>query len=374
MTIQALLGIGTDFSPVKSDLKPAGEMAFSMMFFSDIRKDITSSEKYDFITALTQFADQSKFTAVYLPERHFHEFGAIFPNSAVMAAYLIPQTKHIRFRTAGVSLPLHHPAEVVEWWAMNDILSNGRVDLGFGSGWNKPDFIYAPNNYDDRREKMTEQISIVKRLWAGESVEFEGPDNAYYATKVYPRPIQKSLKVWMLVAQNDKGFEQAGASGYNVFTMLYGADLASMERKISIYRAARERAGFDPETGEVTLMLHTLIGDSISQVKRAVENPFKAYIRSAMEAHLASDALQKKGAAEFGEQDKDSILEYAFQRYFKTGALFGTVEDGKRIVKQAQDIGVNEIACLMDFGVDYASVKDSLLHLEQLVAAYTGVK
>ncbi|ESP90266.1 MULTISPECIES: MupA/Atu3671 family FMN-dependent luciferase-like monooxygenase [Pseudoalteromonas] len=374
MTIQALLGIDTDFSPVKSDPKPAGEMAFSMMFFSDIRKDITSSEKYDFITALTQFADQSKFTAVYLPERHFHEFGAIFPNSAVMAAYLIPQTKHIRFRTAGVSLPLHHPAEVVEWWAMNDILSNGRVDLGFGSGWNKPDFIYAPHNYDDRREKMTEQIAIVKQLWAGESVEFEGPDNAYYATKVYPRPIQKSLNVWMLVAQNDKGFEQAGASGHNVFTMLYGVDLASMERKISIYRAARKRAGFDPETGVVTLMLHTLIGDSISQVKRAVESPFKAYIRSSMEAHLASDSLQKKGAAEFGEQDKDSILEYAFQRYFKTGALFGTVEDGKRIVKQAQDIGVNEIACLMDFGVDYASVKDSLPHLEQLVAAYTGVK
>nr|WP_013933275.1 MupA/Atu3671 family FMN-dependent luciferase-like monooxygenase [Pseudoalteromonas sp. SANK 73390]CBK62723.1 tmlA [Pseudoalteromonas sp. SANK 73390] len=373
MTIQALLGIDTDCSHTKPEAQPSGEMAFSMMFFSDIRKDITSSEKYTFITELTKFADHAKFTAVYLPERHFHEFGAIFPNSAVMAAYLIPQTKHIRFRTAGVSLPLHHPAEVVEWWAMNDILSNGRVDLGFGSGWNKPDFIYAPYNYQDRREKMIEQISMVKQLWAGESVHFEGPDKTQYATKVYPRPIQKSLNVWMLVAQNDKGFEQAGASGYNVFTMLYGVDIASMERKISIYRTARKQAGYDPDTGVVTLMLHTFIGDSIEQVKCAVVAPFKAYIRSSMEAHLASDSLQKKGAGTFGEQDKESILEYAFQRYFKTGALFGTVEDGKRIVKQAHAIGVNEIACLMDFGADYSSVKDSLPYLEQLVAAYTGV-
>lgn len=374
MTIQGLLGVGADNSYSKKAEESSKTISFSMMFFSDIRKDISSSEKYRFITDLTLFADQSNFTAIYLPERHFHEFGAIFPNSAVMASYLIPQTSRIRFRTAGISLPLHHPAEVVEWWAMNDVLSGGRIDLGFGSGWNKPDFIYAPDSYDDRREKMIEQISTVKKLWEGSSVDFKGPDNEYYPTTVYPRPIQKTLNVWMLVAQSEKSFEQAGLNGYNVFTMLYGIDLGAMEHKISIYREARKKAGFDPDTGIVTLMLHTLIDKSIDQVKEAVESPFKEYIRSSMEAHLASDSMLKKGVESFGSDEKDQILEYAFQRYFKTGALFGTVDEGKRIVNQAIEIGVNEIACLMDFGANYSAVKDSLEYLNQLVAGYTGVK
>lgn len=373
MTIQALLGVGTSDSSPDEPEKSQRNMSFSMMFFSDIRKDISSSEKYQFITDLTLFADESNFKAIYLPERHFHEFGAIFPNSAVMASYLIPQTKDIRFRTAGVSLPLHHPAEIVEWWAMNDVLSGGRVDLGFGSGWNKPDFIYAPDSYEDRREKMIEQISIVKKLWEGCSVDFRGPGNEYYSTTVYPRPIQKTLDVWMLVAQSEKSFEQAGLNGYNVFTMLYGVDLGAMEHKISIYREARKRGGFDPDTGIVTLMLHTFIDKSIDLVRGAVETPFKEYIRSSMEAHLASDTMQKKGTDAFGNQEKDQILEYAFQRYFKTGALFGTVEEGKRVVDQAIEIGVNEIACLMDFGANYSAVKDSLGYLSQLVAEYTGV-
>lgn len=374
MTIQELLGVGLDSTCLNRTDGSSKKLDFSMMFFSDVRKDISSSDKYKFITELTVFADQSNFTAIYLPERHFHEFGAIFPNSAVMASYLIPQTQNIRFRTAGISLPLHHAAEIVEWWAMNDILSDGRVDLGFGSGWSKPDFIYAPEGYDDRREKMVDQISTVKKLWEGEAVEFRGPGNEYFSTTVYPRPLQKSLNVWMLVAQNEKGFEQAGLNGYNVFTMLYGVDLSSMEQKIAVYRDARRRAGFDPDAGVVTLMLHTFIDKDIDLVRSAVERPFKDYIRSSMEAHLASDTMRAKGSESFDERDKEQMLEYAFQRYFKTGALFGTVEDGRQVVQQAIDIGVNEIACLMDFGADYSAVKDSLPYLKQLVSAYAGVK
>ncbi|WP_315824591.1 LLM class flavin-dependent oxidoreductase [Paraflavitalea speifideaquila] len=98
----------------------------------------------------------------------------------------------MRFRTAGVSLPLHHPAEVVEWWAMNDILSGGRIDLGFGTGWNKPDFIFAPDNYEDRKQVCWDRIPIVQKLWRGETVLFPGPGGELVPVTVYPRPVQKS--------------------------------------------------------------------------------------------------------------------------------------------------------------------------------------
>jgi natural product biosynthesis luciferase-like monooxygenase protein len=365
-TIEQLLGI----QPLGHKPKPAkADISFSFLFFSDVRKDISDAEKYAFMRDITLFADREGFEAVYLPERHFHEFGSIYANSAIMAAHLIPQTTRIRFRTAGISLPLHHPAEVVEWWAMNDVLSQGRVDLGFGSGWNKPDFILSPENYENRREICSEAIPIVQKLWRGETVSFAGPGGEQIAIEVYPRPLQAELNVWLLVTQNDDGFIHAGRQGYNIFTMLYGNNLDVMQKKIALYRNARQEAGFDPDKGVITLMLHTLMLEDRARVQQAVEAPFKDYIKSSLDAHLKA-VVDEYGGTVLNEAEKGKMLEYAYRRYFKTGAIFGTVEDGRDIVDQAIAVGVNEIACLVDFGVDYSVVRESLTYLKCLISNY----
>lgn len=365
-TIEQLLGLP---AAAPRATKPRAGMRFSFLFFSDVRKDISDAVKYAFMRDVTVFADRAGFEAIYLPERHFHEFGSIYANPAIVAAHLIPQTSRIRFRTAGVSLPLHHPAEVVEWWATNDVLSQGRVDLGFGSGWAKEDFILAPENYEDRRRVCSERISMIQRLWRGETVAFAGPGGQQIAIGVHPRPVQPELKVWFLVTQSDQGFIHAGRQGYNVFTMLYGNNLDAMRGKIALYRDARRQAGLDPAAGTVTLMLHTLVLEDRARVADVVEGPFKAYIKSSLEAHLKA-VVDQKGGTPLGEAEKAKVLDYAYQRYFKTGAIFGTVEEGRQIVDQAIAAGVDEIACLVDFGVDYSVVRQSLPHLQRLAASY----
>lgn len=346
------------------------DIAFSIMFFSDLRPEISNAEKYAFARDISVWADQEGFEAVYLPERHFSEYGATYANSAVMASYLIAQTQRIRFRTAGVSLPLHHPAEVVEWWAMNDVLSGGRVDLGFGSGWNRSDFVFAPDHYEDRRAICLERIPQVQRLWRGETVAFPGVDGEMVPIKVFPRPLQPELNVWMLVAQNTEAFADAGRRGYNLFTMLYGYDLHALVEKIQAYRAGREEGGHDPASGIVSLMLHSLVHEDRDMVDRAVEQPFKAYLKTSMDAHVKAGLGRESGITEIGEAEKAKMLEYAYQRYCRTGALFGSVNEARSVVDEAIRAGVNDIACLLDFGVDYSMVKQSLPHLKELVTTY----
>nr|BAP05592.1 CalD [uncultured Candidatus Entotheonella sp.] len=364
VSVEELLGIKPKAASAETvDQK----IAFSFLFFSDVRKDISDAQKYDFMRDITLFADREGFTSIYLPERHFYEFGSIYANSAVMAAYLIPQTQQIRFRTAGVSLPLHHPAEVVEWWAMNDILSGGRVDLGFGSGWNKADFIYAPDNYDGRREICSERIEMVKQLWRGEEISFPGPDGESYPVKVFPRPIQKELNVWLLVAKNTEAFIHAGRQGYNIFTMLYGNNLEAMKEPIRLYRQAREEVSLDPKQGIITLMLHTLVHEDVDLVQREAEAPFKAYIASALDAHVKAAIVPGEVVT---DDEKQKILAYAYQRYFKTSGIFGSLAHGREIIEEAISVGVDDIACLVDFGVDYQIVQQSLPYLKELIAPY----
>ena len=353
------VGIDSKRSSLISD-KDSKTVSFSYLFFSDVRKDISDQEKYRFARELVEFADQSGFEAVYFPERHFYEFGSIYANNAIVAAYFAPITKNVRLRTAAVTNTLHHPAAIVENWAMVDILSNGRVDLGFGSGWNKPDFILSPDTYENRISLRDERIPIIQKLWRGESIYFPGPGGEMFETTVYPRPIQKELNVWY-VSNSEHGFAHAGRQGYNVFTMLYGIDLNALGKRIEIYRQARRTAGLDPNMGTVSLMMHTLVHPDKELVQREVSSPFKEYIRSSLLPHM------KKEGRELNDKEIEQMIDYSYARYFQTGGIFGPLEDCQAQVDKAISVGVNEIVFLQDFGVDYAVVKDSLVYLKHLV-------
>src|SRR5205085_3201698 len=67
-------------------------------------------------------------------------------------------------------------------------------------------------------------------------------------------------------------------------------------------------------------------------------------------------------------KDMDDLLAFAFDRYFETSALFGTVASCASLVEQLKRIGVDEIACLFDFGVSTEASLAALNHLKDLKA------
>lgn len=346
--------------PVSSVSSRTKQVTFSCIFFSDVRKDISNLDKFRFVRELVEFADGAGFEAVCFPERHFHEFGSIYANNAVTAAYFAPLTKHVRLRAAAVSAPLHHPAKVVENWAIVDLLSNGRVDLGFGSGWNKPDFILSPDTYEDRFRLRNERIPIIQKLWRGESVEFPGPGGEMFPITVHPRPMQPELNVWYSTF-SPQGFQHAGKMGYNILTMLLPSSLEELAEKIALYRKARVDAGLDPEAGKVSLLMHAFVHPDMDWVEQVVSGPFKEYIASSVVPQMR--ALNKH----FESSEVEKIVDYSYARYFRTAGIFGPLENCQKQVDKAVSAGVDDIALLQDFGVDYSAVKQSLDYVKKLV-------
>ncbi|MCB0191876.1 MAG: LLM class flavin-dependent oxidoreductase [Anaerolineae bacterium] len=340
-------------------------LTFSVIFFSDANQ--TPDHKYQLVFDIATFADQHGFQAVWMPERHFHPFGGIYPNPSVLAAALAMKTQQIRLRSGSVVLPLHHPLEVVEAWAMIDHLSGGRVDLGFASGWNPNDFVLSPTTYANLREVWQQRIPLVQQLWRGETMTFMNGQGEEVALQVYPKPLQAELNVWLTISKSVDSFRYAGSQGYHVLTMLQGIDLNELGQKIQVYRTARQENGFDPAEGIVTLMLHTLVHRDLKTVEAAVREPFWAYIKSALTGHVQQVAKDQRP----GEAELNKMVDYSYERYFKTGALFGSVSDAEKVAEKARSVGVNEIACLMDFGVEHAVVMDSLAYLKALKNSVT---
>ncbi len=208
-------------------------MHFGLMFFA-ASEDSLGAEKYRLVVDSARFGDREGFSSVWVPERHFTAFGGLYPNPAVLHAGLATCTSRIRLNAGSVVAPLHHPLRIAEEWAVVDNLSNGRVGVSFASGWNPDDFMFAPDRYADRHEQMVGAMQTVQRLWRGEA--FEGTNGAGQPArvKVFPRPVQPELPVWMTVAGNPRNFERAGELGANLLTHLLDQDEEVLASRIAL--------------------------------------------------------------------------------------------------------------------------------------------
>src|SRR5256886_10294106 len=272
---------GDDFKPTSSS-RPTPHSSrpidFSLFYFSaDQGED--PAHKYRLLLEGAKFADEHGFAAVWTPERHFHEFGGLYPNPSVTSAAIAMITKNVQIRSGSVVAPLHMPIRIAEEWSVVDNLSQGRVAISFASGWMPEDFVIKPENYADRKDAMFRYMEIVRRLWRGETTAFPSPLGHDVPVRILPRPLQAELPVWVTTAGSPETYEMAGRVGANVLTHLLGQSIDEVAKKVALYRrawAAAEHAG----RGKVTLMLHTFVGGSSQYVRDTVRGPLKDYLRS----------------------------------------------------------------------------------------------
>ena len=339
------------------------QMDFSLFYFGNADGG-ESSEKYKLLIEGAKFADTHGFAAVWTPERHFHEFGGLYPNPSVTSAALATVTERIQIRAGSVVLPLHDPLLVAEEWAVVDNLSHGRVAISFASGWHANDFVIAPENYAHRKEIMLRGIETVRRLWRGEKVRRRDGNGTELEVRILPRPIQRELPIWVTAAGSPETFRSAGEVGTNLLTHLLNQSIEQLAEKIAIYRSAWREHGHGPGTGHVTLMIHTFVGSSVDEVREKVRRPFSDYLRSSVELWLARSPGQEIG--DFTEEELADLVSYAFDRYFETSGLFGTPNTCLEMIDRLKLIGVDELACLIDFGVDFDSTIASLRYLDKV--------
>jgi natural product biosynthesis luciferase-like monooxygenase protein len=336
--------------------------------------DAPGSSKYKLMMEGSKYFDENGFDSVWTPERHFSAFGGPYPNPAVTSAAIAAITKNVKIRSGSIVSPLHHSIRIAEDWAVVDNLSDGRVGLSFAAGWQPNDFIIRPENHKNNKAVMIDQMQTVKKLWRGEKVAFENPLGNTVEIATLPRPVQKELPVWFTTAGNPESYRQAGKLGVNVLTHLLGQNIEEVTEKIRIYREARKEAGFDPDAGKVTLMLHTFVGESDDEVRELVREPMKDYLRSAMKLVIdfawSFPAFKRPGGQDstpddidiknLTEEETDTILNFAFERYFETSGLFGTTETCGKMIERCKAADVDEIACLLDFGVETEKVMNGL--------------
>jgi amino acid adenylation domain-containing protein/natural product biosynthesis luciferase-like monooxygenase protein len=339
-----------------------------LYFFPDDHRSETGSEKYRLLKDAARFADRNGFSSLWVPERHFASFGGSYPSPAIAAATLAATTERIAIRAGSVVLPLHDPLRIAEEWSMLDHLSNGRVGVSFASGWHPGDFVFAPERFANRSEATLSGIAEIRALWSGQKVRRRDGVHRDIDVELRPAPFQPELPIWLTAAGNPATFESAGRIGASVLTHLLGQGLDDLRRSIARYRESYRDAGHVGR-GRVTLLIHTFLGNDHEATLRKVRPALRRYLASA-----AALTRTSRAEAQVTEEEQALLLDEATERYLLKGGLFGSVEQTLPMVHQLQELGVDELACLIDFGIERDEVLSGLAHLEQLRTAVADAK
>jgi len=125
-----------------------------------------------------------------------------FHEPFILFSYFAALTQKIGLCTGVIILPQRQTALVAKQAASLDFLSDGRLRLGVGIGWNAVEYEALGENFQNRAPRVVEQIRLMRRLWTEPLVTFEGRHHRVSDAGILPLPIQRPIPVWMGGAQN----------------------------------------------------------------------------------------------------------------------------------------------------------------------------
>ena len=194
-----------------------------------------------------QLAEDLGFHSLWLTEHHFW-YDGYCPSLMVTLGAMAAATTRLKIATGVVLLPMHDPIRVAEQAAVADIISGGRVVLGFANGYRDAEFDGFGLRRRDRGARMTEQFEILKRAWTQDSFSFSGKHFSYKDLCVTPKPVQRPHPPVMVGSSPlfAPAVRRAGRFGFGLL-LPPTVTPAQCQEGVRIWGEAAREAGLDPE-------------------------------------------------------------------------------------------------------------------------------
>ena len=209
-------------------------------------------------------ADKSGLDVFGIGEHHRKEFLDSAP--AIILAAAAARTKRIRLTSAVTVLSAADPVRVFQNFATLDLVSQGRAEMVVGRGSFIESFPLFGLNLQDYNELFSEKLDLLLTIRENEVVSWSGKFRPTLKNQaIYPRPLQKSLPIWLGVGGTPESFIRAGALGLPLMVAIIGGDTHRFRPLIDLYRQAGKEAGHPPEILKVGLHSLGYVGNTTEE-------------------------------------------------------------------------------------------------------------
>ncbi len=229
---------------------------------------------------LMRAADDLGWDSVWPAEHHFTEYGYC-ASPALSLAAIAAQTRRVRLGTGVVVLPLNHPLRVAEDYAFLDHISDGRVDLGIGRGYQPLEFQRYGVEQTGTRGMFHEGLEAIRQAWTHGRVNLEGEHYQFRDVPIRPAPVQRPHPPIWMAALSAETFEIAGRYGLN---LLYGSVFGlspelAIQRRRDYFRGLR-LGGHSAEGKRSGCLMMVYVADSQERARAEFREPVIWYYRT----------------------------------------------------------------------------------------------
>ena len=225
-------------------------------------------------------AEEMGFDSVWAPEHHSTEYG-LSASPMITLAAVASVTKRIRLGSGVLVLPFNDPIRVAEEAAMVDLMSDGRLDLGVGRGFQPIEYQGFRVDQSKSREIFDEALDVIVRAWTQEPMAYKGGHFDIPEQSVRPKPLQKPHPPIWIGAISDPSFEATGRRGFNLLcSLIHGFRSERLRELVGEYRDALRDEGHNPDEREIGACCMVYCSESTERARQEFGAPVLGYFRN----------------------------------------------------------------------------------------------
>jgi alkanesulfonate monooxygenase SsuD/methylene tetrahydromethanopterin reductase-like flavin-dependent oxidoreductase (luciferase family) len=309
---------------------------FTVLYNVDFQPDVHKSagQYYGQILEQVDLLDSLGYSAVWFSEHHYN--GYSFGNPVVIATAAAMRTKRIRLGT-GVSLvPLHHPLQLAEEYAMLDVLSNGRLEYGVGRGYMSYAYDLFGVDQTESADRYREGVKFVDDAWrANGPFSFTGKYLNVKDYNFFPKPVQSPPPIYAAAARTADSYVWAGENGYHLCSSFFSPEIEATRDNIQRYRDAVKAGGHDLSKLDIGGVVQMYCAESKEEALRDGG-------RFATNYYRFFGSIDKRGSRPVVGNRFDNVDAVEFDR--RNQVLLGDPEDLIQRIREIRDyFGANSL-------------------------------
>lgn len=231
---------------------------------------------YQQVLEQIELAEELGWECFMFNEHHFLGYGGPIANPATLLAAAAARTSKIQLGPCIAILPLRHPLQTAEDYAMVDAISGGRLEFGIGSGNTDLDYRVYGIPRAEGHARMDEAKDIIIKAWSNERFGHQGRFWQFEEITLYPRPVQQPHPPIWVAGTSAATLGWAGRQGYDIMTLGHPHPPDEARAGVAAWREGLVATGHDPAEHHCQFHIRTYVDES---AKRAEEVATAAILR-----------------------------------------------------------------------------------------------
>jgi alkanesulfonate monooxygenase SsuD/methylene tetrahydromethanopterin reductase-like flavin-dependent oxidoreductase (luciferase family) len=174
-------------------------------------------------------------------------------------------------------LPLHHPVQVAEDYAMVDVLSGGRLEFGMGIGNAPMDSRVYGVPREESRDRFVEALEIITAAWTQDRIHHAGRFWNVEDVTIYPRPVQQPHPPFWVAGTSPDSFRRAGQQGFNVMTVAHPFPPERLRPTVAAWREGLVEGGHDPTQHFCKMHIRVWVDENRDRARETAEAAIQRY-------------------------------------------------------------------------------------------------